>query len=299
MKQFFYLAWWYFQVRFLGRKKPLQTVIFINNECNLRCKHCWVDKNSAFHRSYEEIKSDLEYSYKLGSRFVDFEGGEPTLWHDSGHENINELIKLAKKIGFFSVTVTTNAQKPFDWVEADSMWVSLDGVNEYHDAVRGQGAFEKLLENVSKYNKGGLSANMVINKLNEASVEDTIKFVKENPNLQSISLNFHMPYEDTADLCADNRTEIVDKIIEMKRLGYPIMNTFSGLRELKRVQDGEKCWITNFVLPDGTRREYCQGKDFGMCKNCGYGMAGEMKNVFYFNPETLLAGLKLRVFKNR
>ena len=299
MKQFFYLAWWFFQVRFLGQKKPLQSVIFINNECNLRCKHCWVDKNTAFNRSFEEIKKDLEYSYSIGSRFVDFEGGEPTLWHDDNNRNINDLISLAKKTGFFSVTVTTNAQKPFDWVETDSMWVSLDGVEKYHDEVRGEGAFEKLVENVSKYDKGGLSANMVINKLNENSVEDTIKFVKENPHLKSISLNFHMPYGDTKNLCVADRVKIVDKIIKMKKAGYPVMNTFSGLNELKKPQTGKYCWITNFVLPDGTRREYCQGKDFGMCENCGYGMAGEMKNVYLFNFETLWAGLKLRVFKNR
>ena len=195
MKQFLYLVWWFFQVKFLRKQKPLQSVIFVNNKCNLNCRHCWVDKESAFNRSFEDIKSDLEYSYSRGSRFVDFEGGEPTLWHDeSGLKNINDLISLAKKIGFYTCTVTTNAQEPFDWVNADFIWVSLDGIGKYHDAIRGEGTFDKLVENVELYGKRTrkpLSANMTINSVNEKSIEETINFIKKQPYLKSISLPNH------------------------------------------------------------------------------------------------------------
>ena len=43
---------------------------------------------------------------------------------------------IFRKHGFNSVTITTNAQIPFEWVKADFVWVSLDGYREYHDNVR-------------------------------------------------------------------------------------------------------------------------------------------------------------------
>ena len=37
--RFAYLAWWQLRSMF-GREAPLQSVIFILDKCNLRCKHC-------------------------------------------------------------------------------------------------------------------------------------------------------------------------------------------------------------------------------------------------------------------
>lgn len=302
MKKFIYLIWWYFQVRFLRKQKPLQTVLFINNECNLRCKHCCIDKDTVkIVKSYEQIREELIYSYRLGSRFVDFEGGEPTLWRD-GEKNFNDLIVLAKKIGFFSTTLTTNAQIPFEWVNVDSLWVSLDGVEKYHDIIRGAGTFDKAIKNIEKYalkGKNNLSVNMVINEINKNCVEDMIKFVAKNPYINSISLSFHMPYNKTAALFVKDREKIIDKIIEMKKNNYPIMNTLSGLKALKSPQNGKYCWITNFIMPDGLRLSKCQGNEHGLCTVCGLGMASEMKNLYNFNLETIMAGIRLRLFQNR
>lgn len=296
MNKLLYLALWYFQIRFLKRRKPLQTVLFINNECNLRCKHCCVDKDTKrIVKSYEQIKDELVFSYNLGSRFVDFEGGEPTLWHDDEGRNINDLIKLSKEIGFFSATVTTNAQNPINFLNADSVWVSLDGLRDGHNSIRGENAFENAVSNIEKYEKNNLSINMVINRLNQDEVESTIKFAAQNPHIRSISLNFHTPYNSSDDLCVDNKNEIIDKIIALKKQGYPIMNTVSGLNRMKKNQDGRYCWITNFIMPDGSRWDTCQGKDAGMCEKCGLCMAGEMENLYRFSFETILAGMKLRL----
>jgi MoaA/NifB/PqqE/SkfB family radical SAM enzyme len=130
MRRLLYLGCWFFKARFLGCKNPLQTVLVINDECNLACKHCCIySRGEPIRKSLEAIAGELEYAYKLGSRFVDFEGGEPFLWQDGEH-GFNDLVRLAKHIGFYSATVTTNAQIPFPGCEADSIWVSLDGLGE-------------------------------------------------------------------------------------------------------------------------------------------------------------------------
>jgi MoaA/NifB/PqqE/SkfB family radical SAM enzyme len=297
MKSLFYLPFWFSKAKFLGSKKPLQTVLFISDKCNLTCKHCTVYQLKNPHiKTYEQVKEELEYSYRLGSRFVDLEGGEPTLWHD-GDKDLNSLIRLAKAIGFYSTTITTNAQMPFTGSEADSIWVSLDGLGDFHDEIRGKGAFKRLVQNIATSNHPQLSVNMVINARNYTSVEETIEFAKTNPHIQSISLNFHTPYEGTEDLFLDwdKRSEVIDLIMQKKKAGYPIMNSVSGLKLMKHNQFKKQCWVSNFILSDGTRLAECPGSASGVCDQCGFSMAGEMHSVFNLKPDTILAGMKLRM----
>ncbi|GHV67549.1 hypothetical protein FACS1894199_13250 [Bacteroidia bacterium] len=301
MKAFFYLPWWFFKAKFLGCQKPLQTVLFISDKCNLACKHCTVYRTQDIHiKTYEQIKQELEYSYRQGSRFIDFEGGEPTLWHDAvPHRNydLNSLITLAKEMGFYSTTITTNALMPFTGSKADSIWVSLDGLGIYHDEIRGKGSFDRLVQNIATANHPNLSANMVINSRNFISVEETIEFVKNHPALRSISLNFHTPFKGSEHLFLswENREKVIDLLIAKKKAGYPIMNSVSGLKLMKHNHFKKQCWVTNFILADGTRLRECQGKTAGICDQCGLSMSGEMKSILSFKPDTIFAGMKLRM----
>ena len=73
------------------------------------------------------------------------------------------------------------------------------------------------------------------------------------------------------------------------------MNTKVGLRKMRRLDFEPQCWVTNFIFTDGTRLPQCAGKEQGVCDRCGFGMAGEMNALFNFHPETIFAGLSLRV----
>lgn len=294
-KQLAYLPWWFFQAKFLGRKKPLQTVLFISDRCNLQCKHCSVyQKENQHNMTFEQVRSHLVYSYKLGSRFVDFEGGEVMLWRDNGF-TINDLIDEAKRIGFFSCTITTNAQLPFAGSHADSIWVSLDGIGRYHEAVRGTGTFARLEKNIATCGHKHLSVNMVVNTLNYESVDETIEYARQNPAIEQISINFHTPFPGTEYLMPDKavRNAIIDRVIDYKRRGYPIMNSVSGLKKMKDMNFTKRCWVTNFVYPDGSHGN-CVGEGTDICNDCGLCMAGEMASVFALHPDTILAGLRLR-----
>lgn len=299
MKSALHLPIWFLKTKLLGTKNPLQTVLFINDSCNLRCKHCNIyAKKNPIIKSYEQIREELQYSYDQGSRFVDFEGGEPTLWRE-GDYDLNSLLDLAKEIGFFSTTVTTNATRPFPNLKADAIWVSLDGLGKYHDEIRGEGVFDKLVKNIASSGHPDLSVNMVVNALNYHSVEETIEFAKENPHIKSISINFYTPFGgpdgDELYLDWDIRCQVIDKIIAMKKKGYPIMNSVSGLKLMKHNNFKKQCWVTNFIMVNGDRLEMCQGKRDGACDYCGFCMAGEMRSVMTLKPDTILAGLKLRM----
>ena len=70
IKQYAYLAWWFVRARFFGRRAPLQTVLFITDKCNLRCKHCSVYGSAGNRqRKFEDIVESLRRSYAAGSRY--------------------------------------------------------------------------------------------------------------------------------------------------------------------------------------------------------------------------------------
>lgn len=301
IKQLFYLAQWFVRARFFGRKAPLQTVLFITDKCNLRCKHCSVYGSAGYRqRKFEDILEDMKESYKLGSRFIDLEGGEPTLWKE-GEKTINDIIDAAMAMGFFSVTVTTNAQQDFSWIHPNSIWVSMDGVGEYHERVRGEGTFAKLEQNIRNSGKKHICVNMVVNSLNWESLDAAMEYAKANEAIEQISVNFHTPYPGTEYLmlAPEKKVELIDKVLEYKKKGYPIMNSRSGLKRMKKntlgeMKLGKECFVTNFIYPDGSRG-LCVGYGTDQCSKCGFCMAGEMSSVFHFCPDTLLAGFKLRM----
>ena len=323
LSHYVYLAQWFVRACFLGRKAPLQSVLFITDKCNLRCKHCSVYGSAGYkQRKFEDIVADMRYSYELGSRFIDLEGGEPTLWKEErtlptpslrGRESsplkgelegvytINDLIDAALEIGFFSITVTTNAQQDFSWIRPQSIWVSMDGVGEYHDRVRGEGSFARLEENIRNSGFKHICVNMVVNSLNYESLDAAMEYAKNNPAIEQISINFHTPYPGTEYLMLppEKKAEIIDKVLAYKKKGYPIMNSRSGLKLMKRnalgeIELGKECFVTNFIYTDGSR-SLCLGYGTEQCRVCGFCMAGEMASVFHFRPDTILSGFKLRM----
>ena len=77
------------------------------------------------------------------------------------------------------------------------------------------------------YNPKSLVAEEFIN---HEEILETIEYAKNNPAIECISINFHTPFEGTEYLALDmdRRAEIIDKVIEYKKKGYPIMNSVSG-----------------------------------------------------------------------
>ncbi len=303
--QMTYLAQWYLRA-LMGRRAPLQSVIFILDKCNLRCKHCSVyELERPRIKTYNAIREELEDCYRAGSRFIDFEGGELYLWHDRTGGNdytINDLLDLAHEIGFFSATITTNAQIPFNGSHADTIFVSMDGVGGWHDEIRGEGTFARIEKHIRDFHREKpVCVNMVINNRNYPCVAETLEYVRSNPDIDRIAFNFHTPFRETEELYLDpeERNRIIDLLIDYKRHGYPIMNSFGGLRAMKVY--GKKvlctdrfCWVTNFIFSDGSRAPKCMGFTHGVCDRCGFSMGGEMFSLFHLNPDTILAALQLR-----
>jgi len=216
----------------------------------------------------------------------------------SEKSNLEDLVQEAKRTGFFAVTFTTNGTLPIK-SGADLIWVSIDGTREIHDQIRGKGSFDWLIENVEGSSHPRIYANMIINPLNYRVVEDVVKMVAQSKGFRAISMSFHTPHPGVEDLFLpwEKRKEVLDKVIELKKHGFPIINSFAGLNLHYSNKWKRRCWMNNFAFPDGEIHSECWGSRDGICDRCGYGMGAEMSALFDLKPSPI--GAALRLFSGR
>lgn len=286
LQQLIYLGWWFIRARFFGRRKPLQSVLFVTNGCNSTCRHCTRCTLPTGHTfmPYDEIEKHLDYCYGQGARMLDIEGVHLLRWHDGVHTS-KDLFQLAKDKGFYSTSTMVPAADYAAWqqlqVPVDVLWVSIMGFDDC-----------TLLKNLQ-----GASLYLVVNKTNYHELPDVLEFVQQHPDIQQIAFNFHTPFAGTEHLALskEQRKEVINQLLDYKRQGHRIMNTVSGLKNMLTLQFKRHCWICNFIYCDGRRSPQCiDDINSGLCEQCGFSMAGEMNAVFNLRPDTILTGLSIR-----
>ncbi len=293
--QFFgYAKWWILGK--VGRKSPLVDTVGTHFGCNLRCRHCGIADGVAKHPemktilSYDEIVKDLQERFDKGARIAYFEGGETTLWKD-GDKDLGSLIDAAKKIGFYNVGYTTNGTTGKIFTNSDVISVSLDGPRDVHDYVRGEGVFDKLMKTLDDLRfDGHVYANMVLQKGNLDRIREAAQIVKDNPKLSGIVFNFLTPppYEISPSL--EEKKKAVDEIRQLKKDGFPILNSKKGLELLVHEDWTEKCpkYMSAFILPDGTHKMGCPSEGTDSCKHCGYAAVREYYLIDRGSPSTII-----------
>ncbi|MDR2866740.1 MAG: radical SAM protein [Methanomassiliicoccaceae archaeon] len=290
-EMFGYAKWWFKSV--FGSKAPLVNTLIIHYGCNLRCRHCSIHKNTEniagkTKLSYDEIVSDLNLQYKNGARIAYFEGGETTMWSD-GEKDLGDIIKAAKDAGYTNVGYTTNGTGRI-FTGSDIISVSLDGPKEVHDLIRGEGVYEKLMDNISKTDfTGAIYANMVIQKDNLGCIKETAELVRNNDKLTGIIFNFITPPPYELALSRSEKGEAISVIRELKKKGYPILNSKKGLELLAEEDWSQKCpyHVTVFVIPDGSHHNGCPMHDTPSCERCGFAAVREYYLIKRGNPFTI------------
>ncbi len=130
-------------------RHPVLCNYYVTYRCNARCGFCDIWERPSPYVTPEQVAENLRQLRKLGVKVVDFTGGEPLL-----HRQIDELLRLAKSMGFIT-TLTTNTLLYPKWAQrikglVDMLHFSLDSPHkEEHDASRGIACYDFVLESLS------------------------------------------------------------------------------------------------------------------------------------------------------
>jgi Fe-coproporphyrin III synthase len=292
-REWAYLARYGISCFIFGRRKPIAAGVPLTEYCNLTCCHCVVKNSKIGHYSFEQVLKWIDEMYVAGARLLYLQGGEILTWTD-GRYQPNDVIAAARQRGFFRVSAVTNGTLPIN-LDADAIWVSVDGPPEIHDAIRGAGAFARLKENVSACSHPRLFANLTLNRINAPALDKTMETVEAFPQFKGLSVNFHTPYPGVEKLAIPRaeRKPVIDRLLALKSAGHRILNSGAGLRALASGGYPRPSWMIRLV-EQGRTFDCCWGREEkNVCDECGYGIIAELGAVTRLRPSAILHAVSL------
>jgi len=291
------LSVFFFRTKVLKQKVPLLASFKLLYQCNLSCLVCpyHLRKNEEQSCiSFNSATKVLDQLKKLGCQIVVFEGGEPLLWKDREH-SFSDLVSYAKE-KFMCTAVTTNGTFSLD-VPADIVWVSIDGTKEIHNRLRSN-SFDRVLENIKKTSHNKVFVHFTANRINQHDIEKLFIELNKIKSIKGITLQLVYPYkqgEKDLSLSLEERREVIEKTIKLKKEGIPVLNSTSRLKAM--ISNTWKCHdgILINVDPDASITSGCYVKNRGevYCKDCGFTPVAEASGALDFRPSSILAGWKI------
>lgn len=245
----------------------------VTDNCNLRCKHCYHFKGKKeFKRkelSLDIWKKRFNELHNAGVRFILLVGGEPSLRCD--------VLMLADEI-FPFVYVITNGTIKIPRNFNHLLFVSLDGMEEMNDSIRGKGVFSKVIDNYSGDKR--VVINMTMTKENYKDLEDVVNVAKEN-GFRGVVCNIcasGAAVEVPLSIKKNERKMIIEELKRVKAL-YPkdFLLSKRVIKWYEYPDHRDSChWGDEVVHKDiswSTRRCFADAD----CSNCGC-FAGAIQN---------------------
>lgn len=176
--------------------KPTTVIFEVTDRCNSRCQHCniWRKESTKVVLTAEEIENTFSDELFRGVGYVIITGGEVALRHDL--EDV--VLRMHRALPQARLQLSTNGLLPdriIQVVKAATkndisldVGVSLDGIGEAHDHVRGvKGNFERanrLIHELvalreSRGEKLGIAAGIVLSDLTLHSLEGVRAYARE------------------------------------------------------------------------------------------------------------------------
>lgn len=224
------------KIKFFKKRTPLIVSWKITNRCNLRCGYCHIPLNETDELDTKETIEVITKLKKHGTKVLHLTGGEPLM-----RDDIIDLLSAAHRCGYY-VALSSNgkmlSQKPevFDYI--DELKLSLDGPKYVHDEVRGNGSFNATLEAAAFAVQKKVRVNFftVITSVNYKYISEICTIAKNYKTFAMFQPATETVLEGTAKNLftteINKYRECITELITMKKKGYNIANSVSGLKEL-------------------------------------------------------------------
>lgn len=159
----------------------------ITHLCNLRCKHCYQEEYNN-HMPKEDFYNYLDkfcdyIKEKNVLPQINLTGGEPLL-HPNFFEFAKEIRKRNIKLGILTngTMIDIETAKRISDLKPIMVQISLDGIKETHDEIRGNGNFEKALIGIDNLKKFGVKVlvSFTAQKCNYKDFSELVKICKRH-----------------------------------------------------------------------------------------------------------------------
>ncbi|HYN57192.1 MAG TPA: radical SAM protein [Motilibacterales bacterium] len=286
------LGWFGLTTVVRHRTDPIIGSLILTDRCNLHCQHCAVGNIRRVDYPWQRICADLHALRGQGVRVLFLYGGEPFLWHEGGH-GLRDVVREARAMGFVSINVVTNGTRGLDLPEADVILVSVDGTRAHHDQIRGP-SYDRIMESIEAAPADNLCLYMAINRINLDDIEHVARLARELPHVRAGSYNLHTPYPGTEHLTLTRaqRRDACDRIAQLIRAGYPVLNLLHALPRIADLATDGPCHRC-VIVEDG--QQWTCGRcieEPGLCAQCGFLFAGELSQLFAGDPRVILDAVR-------
>ena len=224
--------------RFLS--PPIEVSYFANNVCNLRCRHCYVGYEREGGGLDEAEWADVfEQCLALGALTFGNVGKEPTLCWDKSVSLLRWLAERRRSVSRLRFGLVPNAiqldeRKAADLaaLSPDYLDISLDGVGETHDAIRGKGSYRRTTRNIAALPPELRDKVCISFTANEWNADSLPALVREAARLGVRNL-LVSPYVSRENRSQDNDDALLATDHRLVRMGIELAEgrlvDFSGL----------------------------------------------------------------------
>ena len=241
------------------RRRPFVLSHGINARCNLNCSFCEYWRRPGKEMSTQEIFRMLEEASSFGIGVYNAWTVEPLLRRD-----LPEILSHAKSQGLITSLITNGrllACRAKDLSDLDYLSVSVDGIKSYRELRSID--LQEILVGIKAAKEAGheVLMNCVISAKNMDELEDLVHLAESLDTMISFeplheSFGIDEKIWETLGIRDLSRYEkAIERLIELKREGAPIINSQTYLGMIKTLKPKFKCHASDIVLhiaSDGT-----------------------------------------------
>lgn len=161
---------------------PITVFLELTKRCNLSCKHCFRDYDDEKDLSTEDWIDIIDGLYESGVCSVKITGGEPFMRSDLSI--ILDYLEQ-KYINYIIYTNGCFEERYIQWLKnlkyLDLVRVSVDGIPETNDSIRGLGVWDKAITTIKKLEANNIPCelNYTVSRQNYVEIPKLSKIIRE------------------------------------------------------------------------------------------------------------------------